>query len=152
MALNAERVGHRYPSYRYEVSREKVREYARATGVTDPRALADEGPLAVPPTFAACFTVGPVVDLTRDPELGGHAGVLHASQEYDFHRPLAVGDALQCTPEIAGLVRRGATDFLSVTVDCRDEATGEPVVTARARLVFGDAPPPTAAAPAPDGV
>lgn len=144
MALNPDRVGHVYPDYRYEVGREKVREYARATGVTDPRALADEGPLAVPPTFAACFTVAPVVALVEDPELGGHPGVLHASQEYDFHRPLAVTDALRCTPRIAGLVRRGTTDFLSVAVECRDEVTGEPVVTARSRLVFTEPAAPSA--------
>lgn len=138
MALHAARVGHRYPAYRYEVRRDEVWDYARATAVTAPGEVVDDDSLAVPPAFAARFTVPQMVELTRDPELGAHAGVLHASQAYDFHRPLAVGDVLRCTPEIAGLVRRGTTDFLSVTVECCDDATGQPVVTARARLVFAD--------------
>ena len=37
VALNREKVGTAYPSYTYEVSREKIREYAIALGETDPR-------------------------------------------------------------------------------------------------------------------
>ncbi|GAB3805482.1 hypothetical protein [Micromonospora zhanjiangensis] len=35
--INKARAGHRYPSYRYEVSRAKIEEYAAATGYRLPR-------------------------------------------------------------------------------------------------------------------
>src|SRR5690606_24159499 len=41
MALNRDKVGTTYPSYTYEVSREKIREYAAALGESDPRYYAD---------------------------------------------------------------------------------------------------------------
>lgn len=146
MPLNPGRVGHRYPAYRYEVSRQKVREYARATAVdpadpadlTEPGFLADAGDLAVPPAFAACFTLSLEGDWMRDPELGAHAALLHAGQAFTFHRPLRVGDALRCTPWVADVRARGGTGLLTLQVDCVDEADGSPVVTARSTIVLLD--------------
>jgi hypothetical protein len=65
IALNPDRIGHRYPTYHYEVGREKIREYAAATGVHDEIYRSDplEVPtseLLAPPTFATCFTIGGV--------------------------------------------------------------------------------------------
>jgi len=57
VALNRDRIGTSYPSYRYEVSREKIREYAAAVGETDPRYYSDGDDCVAPPTFAACFTL-----------------------------------------------------------------------------------------------
>jgi hypothetical protein len=57
MALNRDKVGTSYPSYTYEVSREKIREYASALGESDPRYFSDGDDCVAPPTFAACFTV-----------------------------------------------------------------------------------------------
>jgi hypothetical protein len=135
--LNTDRIGHRYPPYRYEVSREKVREYAMATGVADPQYQADAGDLVAPPTFAACFTVGrgsaPIV---ADPELGAHWTLVHGAQEYDFHRPVRVGDVLECTPSIADISYRGTNEFLTIQIDCVDAKTGEPVVTSRGTIIF----------------
>jgi acyl-CoA thioesterase FadM len=136
VALNTDRIGHRYPSYRYEVSREKVREYALATGAGDPRYLADDGEVVAPPTFAACFVLTRGESWASDPELGAHTSLLHASQEFDFHRPVRVGDVLECTPSIANIRSAGSNEFLTAEVDCVDAASGEPVVTSRATLVF----------------
>jgi len=143
--LNPARIGHRYPTYRYEVSREKIREYAAATGVDDPRITADSGELVAPPTFAACFTVmrggAAVVD---DPELGASPRLLHSAQEYDFARPVRSGDVLDCTPWIVDVTSRGRIERLVLQVDCVDADSGEPVVTGRTTLVF--LPPPDDAA------
>lgn len=134
--LNPARVGHRYPAYRYEVSREKIREYAVATGVEDPRSLAEVGDVVAPPTFAACFTVTRgATGWASDPELGAHPALVHGSQEYVFHRPLRVGDVLHCTPWIVEIVSRGRTELLTAQVDCADQA-GEPVVTSRSVIIF----------------
>jgi acyl dehydratase len=141
VALNPDRVGHVYPSYRYEVSREKIREYAVATGVTDPVYVADpaEVPLhevVAPPTFAACFTIGRSRAMFADPDLGAHPNLVHGSQEYVFHRPIHGGDVLECTPRITDIADRGRMELLTYEIDCVDAATSEPVVTARTTLIF----------------
>jgi acyl-CoA thioesterase FadM len=136
VALNTGRIGHRYPSYRYEVSREKIREYALATGVDDARYLADDGEVVAPPTFAACFVTTRGSSWVSDPELGAHPSLVHGSQEFEFHRPVRVGDVLECTPTIANIRSVGSNEFLTAEVDCRDAATGQPVVTSRATIVF----------------
>ncbi|HWH32914.1 MAG TPA: MaoC family dehydratase N-terminal domain-containing protein [Egibacteraceae bacterium] len=142
IALNKARVGHRYPSYRYEVSREKIREYANATGVSDPQYAADEGDVVAPPMFAACFTViRGGAGMFGDAELGAHFALVHGSQEYEFHRPVRLGDVLECTPFIADIQWKGRNEFLTLQVDCNDATTGEPVVTSRGVIVFlGSAP------------
>lgn len=143
MALNPARAGHRYPSYRYEVSREKIREYVLATGAdlggSDPGTAlgGDDGDVVATPTFAACFTVmrggASVVD---DPELGAHPRLLHSGQEYEFSRPVRPGDVLECTPWIVDVTSRGRIERLVLQVDCRDADSGDPVVTGRSTLVF----------------
>ncbi|MDP8969784.1 MAG: MaoC family dehydratase N-terminal domain-containing protein [Actinomycetota bacterium] len=142
MALNAGRVGHHYPVYRYEVCREKVREYAQATGVRDPVYRADAAEVApaevvAPPTFAACFTLTPAgVALMGDPDLGAHPALVHSRQEYQFHRQVRVGDVLECRPWITDIAARGRLELLTLQVDCRDADTREPVVTSRGTLIF----------------
>ncbi len=115
-----------------------MREYARATGVGGAPVEAETGPTVAPPTFAACFTVGRSDALFADPELGAHWNLVHGAQEYEFHRPVRVGDVLQCTPRIADLKSRGAMDLLTLEIACVDADTGEPVVTSRGTIVFFD--------------
>ncbi|MFU8841347.1 MAG: MaoC family dehydratase N-terminal domain-containing protein [Nitriliruptoraceae bacterium] len=142
MALNRDKVGTVYPSYRYEVSREKIREYATALGESDPRYTSDGDDCVAPPTFAAAFTItkgGAAV--FADPELGAHPALVHGSQRYVYgDRPLRPGDVLTCTPSIAAISSRGSNEFLTIEVDCRfgDDA---PAVRSEATIVFlGSAP------------
>lgn len=137
IALNRDRIGHRYPSYRYEVSREKIREYALATGVRDEVYQRDSGDLVAPPTFAACFALArSFARMLEDPGLGAHWALVHGGQEYAFHRPVRLGDVLECAPWITDITTRGGNEFLTLQVDCIDAETGEPVVTSRSALVF----------------
>jgi len=133
--LNAARVGHRYPAYRYEVSREKVREYALATGHGEGY-LGDEAWLAAPPLFAACITGKASAVVMADPELGAHWSLVHGSQAYTFHRPVRVGDVLLCTPTVADITSRSSMEMLTIAVECGDAATGEPVVEGRSTLIL----------------
>lgn len=137
MALNHDRIGHRYPSYRYEVSREKIREYALATGVRDEAYRRDDGDLVAPPTFAACFTVTHGLErMLEDSDLGAHSRLVHGKQEYDFHHPLELGDVLECTPWLTDITTRRGNDFVTLQTDCVDARSGEAVVTSRTTLVF----------------
>lgn len=143
MALNRDKVGVEYPGYTYEVSREKIREYASALGETDPRYFSDGDDCVAPPTFAASFTVikgGQAV--MADPELGGHFALVHGSQRFTWgDRPLRPGDVLDCTPRIDSISARGSNEFLTIAIDCRFHDSGDIAVTASQTIVFlGSAP------------
>jgi len=149
MALNPSKVGTVYPSYTYEVSREKIREYAMALGESDPRYLSEGDDCVAPPTFAASFTVikGGMASFA-DPELGAHPALVHGSQRFVWGtRPLRPGDVLECTPRIESITARGRNEFLVTVVDCRFVDTGEHAVSAEVTIVFlGSAPVDEAAA------
>jgi hypothetical protein len=143
VALNRDKVGTTYPAYRYEVSREKIREYASALGESDPRYFSDGDDCVAPPTFAACFTVikGGQAAMS-DPELGTHFALVHGSQRFSYgDRPLRPGDVLTCTPRVDSISARGKNEFLTVAVDCRHEDSGDLAVTASQTIVLlGSAP------------
>ncbi|MEX1162354.1 MAG: MaoC family dehydratase N-terminal domain-containing protein [Nitriliruptor sp.] len=154
MALNRDKVGTEYPPYTYEVSREKIREYAQALGESDPRYFSDGDDCTAPPTFAASFTVikGGAAAFS-DEGLGVHPALVHGSQRFVYgDRPVAPGDTLTCTPRIADIQVRGRNELLTVEVDCRFE-DGSLAVRSEAVIVFlgsapaadagGDGPAPT---------
>ncbi|WP_323373515.1 FAS1-like dehydratase domain-containing protein [Plantactinospora alkalitolerans] len=133
--INNGRVGHRYAGYRYEVSRVKIEEYAAATGyrLNDVPGAA----LVAPNMFAACFTVMYGARLLReDAELGGSGPVVHAGQDYDFHRRVASGDVVDCSPYVVDIVDRGRHTYLTLAIECVDAASGAPVVTSRQTIVY----------------
>ena len=138
MALNLDRVGHTYPSYRYEVSREKIREYALALGESDPRYFSEDDDCVAPPTFVACFTIiKGGAPLFSDPDLGAHPVLVHGSQSFRYgERNLRPGDVVVCTPRIADISRRGRNELLTLEVDCRFEDTGELSVLSTGVIVF----------------
>ncbi len=143
MALNPAKVGAVYPTYRYEVSREKIREYAMALGETDPRYTSQDDCVA-PPTFAAAFTITRgALDLFADPDLGAHPALVHGSQRFVWQgRPLRPGDVLACTPRIGSITNRGRNEFLTIVLDCVHEGSGEPALSAETTIVFlGSAAP-----------
>ena len=143
MALNRDKIGTTYPSYTYEVSREKIREYATALGESDPRYFSDGDDCVAPPTFAACFTVikGGQAMFT-DQELGAHPALVHGSHRFEFgDRPVTPGDVVECTPRIADITTRGRNEFLTLEVDCRFTDDDSLAVTSTATIVFlGSAP------------
>ncbi len=143
MALNRDKVGAEYESYRYEVCREKIREYASALGETDERYFSEGDDCVAPPTFAACFTIIKAgAQVMADPDLGAHMVLVHGAQAYDYgDRPLRPGDTLVCTPRIDSITYRGRNEFLTLAVDCRFEDSGDRAVLARNTIVFlGSAP------------
>lgn len=143
MALNKDKVGKTFPSYTYEVSREKIRDYAHALGESDPRYFSDGDDCVAPPTFAAAFTVNRGMGAAMsDPDLGVHAALVHGSQRYDYGtRPLKPGDTLTCTPKIADISVRGRNELLTAEVDCRFADTDEVAVVSYTTIVFlGSAP------------
>ena len=113
-----------------------MREYARATFVGGEAAEAETGDTLAPPTFAACFTVTRSGAMFDDAELGAHFNLVHGAQEYEYHRPVRVGDTLVCTPRIADIKAKGNMEFLTLEISCVDADTEEPVVTSRGTIIF----------------
>jgi hypothetical protein len=141
MPLNPARLGFRYRPYRYEVGREIVRAYAAATLVEDPRYRFDDlddpsQPTPVPPAFVACIAGARAwSQLMGDAELGAHGRLMHVGQEFDFDRPVHVGDVLICSPEITDLRAARGLELLTLQVACASP-DGAPVVMSRSRLMF----------------
>lgn len=141
MALNTELVGKSYEPYTYEVSREKIREYASALGETNPRYFSDGDDCVAPPTFAACFTIikggEPVF---ADPELGAHWNLVHGSQRYDFGEPVSPGDVLTCTTTLVDVTGRGSNQFATIEVDCRFDDDSLACKATQVIVFFGGGP------------
>jgi hypothetical protein len=143
VALNRDKIGTEYDSYRYEVCREKIREYASALGESDPRYFSEGDDCVAPPTFAACFTITKGgAPLFADQDLGVHWNLVHGSQAFVWgERPLRPGDQLVCTPRIAAIDYRKRNELLTLVVDCRFQDSGELAVEATNTIVFlGSAP------------
>jgi acyl dehydratase len=149
MPLNQALVGKAYPAVRYEVGREKLREFAIAVGETDPvyhdeaaARAAGHPDLPAVPTFAVVlsFRAGQVV--YGDSDLGlDYSRVVHGEQEFVHHRPIRAGDRLLAAGKVAFASAKGPHELLTLETEITTEA-GEPVCTVRATLLSrGTAPP-----------
>ena len=96
MPLNRALVGKEYPPVRYEVGREKLREFAVAVGETDPIYHDEEAARAaghpdIPavPTFPIVLSMRASLAIHGDPELGlDYSRVVHGEQEFVAQRPI----------------------------------------------------------------
>jgi acyl dehydratase len=142
MPLNAALVGKAYPSVRYEVGREKLREFAHAVGETDPvyhdedaAKAAGHPDIPAVPTFPIVVSGRASRALHDDAELGlDYSRVVHGEQEFTYARPVHAGDRLVATPRIARIAPIGRHEMLVIetTIDSED---GTRVCTAKATLV-----------------
>jgi acyl dehydratase len=143
MPLDQSFEGRTYPPTEpYLVGREKIREFARAIGATEPEFHDPEAARArgyadviAPPTFPVIVTMGSSKQFIEDPELGmDYSRVVHGDQKFAYVRPVVAGDSLVCRNVIEEITSRGGHDFLLTRTDVTTEA-GEPVLTAWSKLV-----------------
>src|ERR1700733_7278731 len=100
MAVNTEAIGKRYAPLTYAVGREKIVEYAQATGETNPLHLdlaaaraAGHADIVAPPMFAVVYQGRSVAQAMFDPELGiDFAHLVHGEQAFAWHRLGVAGD------------------------------------------------------------
>jgi hypothetical protein len=124
--LNAAAEGRAYRQVAFAVEPERVARFAAAVG--------DDA--FVPPTFATVLEIAAGLgQAIADEDLGlDLSRVLHGEQEYEWHRPIRVGETLTAETTIANIRGRGEVEFLTLTTRIVD-ADGEPVVQARSTLV-----------------
>lgn len=129
MAVDASLQGRTFPSTEpYRVSREKIVEFARATGSTY-----DGG--AAPATFPIVVAFAAMNALLEDPAVGiALHRVVHGEQRFTYTRPVVAGDELTATLTVDSLRQIGGADIIGTRSEITD-AEGRPVCTAFATLV-----------------
>jgi len=132
VAVNADVVGKAYPPAIYAVGREKVREYARAVGETDPLYLdvdaaraAGYADVVAPPMFAVVYAMPAVAQGMFDPEVGiDFARLVHAGQELVWGPLVVAGDEISTAVTVKDVSERRGSGFFvfeSVSHNQRDE-------------------------------
>jgi N-terminal half of MaoC dehydratase len=130
MPVDQSLVGRVFPSTQpYQVTAEKVRELATATG-------APAQP--IPATFPIVMAFEAMNAFLAEVEVELHR-IVHGEQRFTYERPLAVGDELTATLSVASVRQISGNDIIGTRSEIRD-AAGELVCTTTATLVHrGDA-------------
>ena len=127
--LNRALVGRTYlADFSFDVSRQKIREFAAAIGDSSPvyRDLAAARRLGhrdvpAPPTFASVVSLEVGFKPRRDPALGlDYERVVHGEQRISAARPIYAGDQLSATAEIEAIEVKGANELLTLRCRIRD--------------------------------
>lgn len=143
MPLDQSFIGREYPPTRpYEVSREKIREFAESIKDSSPlhrdaeaARAAGHPDVIAPPTFVVLVSMGAQDLIVEDPELGlDYSRVVHGQQEFTHHRPVRAGDRLVATVHVDDITARAGNDFLTVRAEITSPE-GEAICTSRSTLV-----------------
>ena len=145
MPPNREMIGRETQPMLAEVVAAEVTAFARAIGDLNPlyvdEAAAKKSPfgaIVAPPTYPIRMAAG-----AGDPELFlsldlNYASLLHAEQEFEWHRPLLAGEKITITGRVGDMWEKqgksGTLDFVVMEQFGRDEK-GEMVFVARTTLL-----------------
>ncbi|MET9213560.1 MULTISPECIES: MaoC/PaaZ C-terminal domain-containing protein [unclassified Nocardia] len=108
---------------RFEVTRERMAEYAAATNDPIPAHLAGDvaSPVfAIVPAFDALMM--PAVDVVPMQIFGK---ITHGEQDFHFHRPIKPGDKLVSRGRVIGWETKSSGSLIYIHLVCKDEVTGE---------------------------
>jgi acyl dehydratase len=127
------------PAPAYLVGREKVREFARATGSTSALSLdpdaAGHADVVAPPTFPVVVQEATLAQLLAEPDAGiDFSRVVHGEQRFRYSRPVVAGDELTATLTVTSVKSLGGNSMVTASSDMVDQ-TGAHVVTAVSTLV-----------------
>ena len=119
MPVSTQAVGKTYPPVVYAVGREKVREYAAATGESNPVHLDPEGARAAgyadvvaPPMFAVVYSAPAIGPAILDPEVGmNFATMVHGAQEFEWGPVVVAGDEITTVATVKDISERGGMGF-----------------------------------------
>ena len=145
--MNQSLQGKIYPTYRYEVGREKIFEYARATLSTNPyctdhlfAAKSHYWIVVAAPTFAAVYCHQALRNVFDDKELAMNIPrIVHGEQNFEFGEVVKSGDTILTTVTISDIFekenRKGLNNqFLIMTTESVNQ-DGELVCNGRWTLV-----------------
>src|SRR2546430_5060007 len=100
MPVDTKAIGKTYEAVVYAVGREKIREYGRAGGETNPVHLdvdaaraAGYADVVAPPMFAVVYSAPSVGPPIFDPDIGlNFAMMVHGGQVFEWGPPVVAGD------------------------------------------------------------
>ena len=130
--VNTKAIGTKYEPTTYAVGREKIKEYARAVGETNPlhldeKAARDAGytDVVAPPMFAVVYSSPSVAPSLFDPEVEmNFAMMVHGGQEFEWGPLVVAGDEITTTASVKDISERdgrGYYVFETVSVNQRGE-------------------------------
>jgi acyl dehydratase len=119
VALSTDSIGKSYPATTYAVGREKVKEYALATGETNPLHLdpaaareAGHADVVAPPMFCVVFSAAAMAPAIFDPEVGmNFALMVHGGQEFRWGPLVVAGDEITTTVSVKSIDERDGKGF-----------------------------------------
>ena len=129
MSIDTKFIGKTYPSYTYEVGKEKIKEFAKAIKNLDPHFVDDEfakkskyGKIIAPPTFAVIFGASLIEPIFLDKELSLNMGMLvHGEQEFEFYDVVKAGDEITTSAKISNIKNKEKLDVMSVEVISKNQ-------------------------------
>ena len=138
VAVNTGVIGKTYPPERYAVGREKVREYARAVGETNPLHLDVEAAraagyddLVAPPMFAVVYSFPALWAVLFDDEVGiDFSRLVHGGQEFEWGPLVVAGDEITTTASVADISERAGNGFYVIASESVNQR-GETVCCGR---------------------
>ena len=131
MALDPSNVGRTFVSSEpYLVGREKIREFATATGETSPichdvaaARAAGHADVVAPTTFPIVVTLNAMGDAVTDPSVGvDWSRVVHGDQRFSYNRPIVAGDELTVHTVIESIKTLAGNDLITLRGDLFDAA------------------------------
>jgi acyl dehydratase len=119
MPANTAAVGKRFPATTYAVGREKIKEYALATGETNPLHLDPEAARAAghrdvvaPPMFAVVYSAHAIGPAIFDPDVGiDFARMVHGGQEFEWGPLVVAGDEITTEVSVKSIEERVGNGF-----------------------------------------
>src|SRR3954454_5573341 len=119
MPVNKDAVGKQWQPVAYEVGLEKIREYARAVGETNPVPLDREAALSAgfrdlvaPPMFCVVYSAPAMGPAILDPEVGmNFAAMVHGGQEFVWGEPVCAGDVITTEVECKSIDERDGRGY-----------------------------------------
>lgn len=122
MPVDPKYISKEYTPMTYEIGREKMREYARATGNDDPLYLDNEvgknskyGDCIAPPMFAVVYCLQVLSKALFDPELKLNLIMLvHGEQEFEWYQVAKPGDVMTSKGRISNIYSKKNLDFVEV--------------------------------------
>jgi acyl dehydratase len=122
MPIDTKFIGKEYTSYTYDVSKDKIKEYAKAIKNPDPYYLDEAfakkskyGAIVAPPTFAVVFAAFLIEPVFMDKELNLNMNMLvHGEQEFEFFEVIKAGDSITTTGKISDIKNKEKLDVITV--------------------------------------
>ena len=144
MPVSPDAVGMKLPPVSMDIERGRLRQFARATGATDPvyydldaAQSAGHRDIPAPPTFLFSIELEHPDPFWWARKIGIDFNyVLHGEQRFDYHRLAYAGERLTATSEITDVFSKkgGALEFVLKKTAVTDEA-GAPVADLTSTIV-----------------